>query len=399
MPVRAQAFGGAPQDREQLVTEGVAGGLAQPLVEAFVDAGLSVPTQAAVDERGWPTEKHRAIVRQRDEAAATLRTQSAPIAPATEVVSDAEAAAAQEPEPTKKRGRRTKAQMLADAVIPGDDDQVKIKLVQTGERVERPWLVAVELVRDGRAEWVDYELKYSLQKMDQQRARSTLTLSDAEIAEGREDLSEEDVPTPEPERAIDAGRRDIVPPDADPGDTFEYQGKTYYVGHGGQMISTRPVAGPTAPDPDAPLEAKRHWIVANDGEWASYDLEPDVEKSIEDLKQEVVEKTEDFARAVSNVIGPVQVAAAPAAPDRWKISGGFLEKIGLPEYSSLQIGPVAHQREVALSGETVEVEGLGGRKIALDRAVVDGIQQVNDACEYHLLYLRGQAREFIQSAR
>src|SRR5688572_17156323 len=78
------------------------------------------------------------------------------------------------PEP-KKRARRTKAQMIADAVIPGDEEKVVLKLTDTGSTVERPWLVAVEMFRAGKAEFVDppeapSPLKYAVMKMDEQKS-------------------------------------------------------------------------------------------------------------------------------------------------------------------------------------------------------------------------------------
>jgi hypothetical protein len=86
--------------------------------------------------------------------------------------SEPEEAAQPAAEEAPKRTRRTKAQMIADAVVPADDEKVELKDAGTGAKIERTWLVALEMVRDGKAEFADKAMKYSMLKHDQQKSAS-----------------------------------------------------------------------------------------------------------------------------------------------------------------------------------------------------------------------------------
>src|SRR3954464_3076907 len=67
-----------------------------------------------------------------------------------------------------QRKRRTKAELIADAVVPVADAQIEVKDSGTGARIKRPWPEAVALVKGGQAEFVDKSLKYAVLKMEQQ---------------------------------------------------------------------------------------------------------------------------------------------------------------------------------------------------------------------------------------
>jgi hypothetical protein len=102
-----------------------------------------------------------------------------------------------------KRTRRTKAQMIADAVIPAETDVVELKDAGTGAKIERQWLVALELVRDGKAEFADKAMKYSMQKWDQMKAQGAFA-------------SEPPAPATEPATPAENVAKSIsIPPDAE----------------------------------------------------------------------------------------------------------------------------------------------------------------------------------------
>src|SRR4051812_36327780 len=67
-----------------------------------------------------------------------------------------------------QRKRRTKAELIADAVVPTADAQIEVKDSGTGARIKRSWPEAVALVKSGQAEFVDKSLKYAVLKMEQQ---------------------------------------------------------------------------------------------------------------------------------------------------------------------------------------------------------------------------------------
>jgi hypothetical protein len=72
-----------------------------------------------------------------------------------------------------KRKRRSKAEMIADAVVPADDESVEIKDALTGAKITRPWSEAVALVKAGTSEWADKAMKYAALKAEQQQTTST----------------------------------------------------------------------------------------------------------------------------------------------------------------------------------------------------------------------------------
>jgi hypothetical protein len=67
-----------------------------------------------------------------------------------------------------KRARRTKKQMIEDAVIPDDNAIIELKDSGTGAKIERPWTEAVKLIAQEKASFVDASLKYAVMKMAEQ---------------------------------------------------------------------------------------------------------------------------------------------------------------------------------------------------------------------------------------
>jgi hypothetical protein len=175
----------------------------------------------------------------------------------------ADAAAAQEEQP--KRTRRTKAQMIADAVVPADDAQVELKDAGTGAKIQRPWLVAVEMVREGKAEWADKSMKYALMKYDQQKAAPAFEPPEGETeAEKAERL---DGPY-----GLDPAKQDTksenIPPEAEVGDEVLANDSVFRVGHGGVLTNQH---SPVSIEGEI-VHAKRRWQRGADNEWRSADL-------------------------------------------------------------------------------------------------------------------------------
>lgn len=250
--------------------------------------------------------------------------------------------------PETKRKRRTKAEMLADAVVPGDNVLVHLKDSGTGAKIERTWIDAVALVREGKADWVDKEMKYSLLKYEQQQ--------------------EENQGEPHDGAPSDPGsesKSPHIPEGAQPGDEVEINGDPYRVGHGG-VLTTSPVQ--TKPE----------------------------DQSLVDLGREIVAEQNGNGDGPEAQTLPAGVNVEHVGNGEWKVGTGILEKIGLPDYSSLQIGPISASRTVADDGTRVEVD-IGDRKALIPANVVTVAQEAMDIVEWIARYQRGELVSFLES--
>jgi hypothetical protein len=272
-----------------------------------------------------------------------------------------------------KRTRRTKAQMIADAAIPANTDVIELKDAGTGAKIERQWLVALELVRDGKAEFADKAMKYSMLKYDQQKAAGSTAFSQPKPE------TEEPVPTAE-----QISKSAQVPPDAEVGDEVRVGADTFRVGHGG-VLTTSQVDQP----------AKHRWQRALgsgvDGPWEATAL-----TQAPAAKPETNGKSEAPAAPPEPVALPEGVEVEQISLRGWRVGTGILEKIGLPDYSSLQIGPVTASREVLDDGRRTTVT-IGEREAVIPTACIDVAQQACDIVEYIVRYQRGELVSFLES--
>jgi hypothetical protein len=152
---------------------------------------------------------------------------------------------AQEEQP--KRARRTKAQMIEDAVVPADDAPVEIKDSITGAKITRPWTDAVALVKAGTAQWVDKAMKYALLKAEQASGGPA-----SQEPMGAADTGEPSAQTPSPATHDASGQR-LAPEGAALGDEVVIGSETYIVGHGGVLVQ-----GVVAVDGEI-VKPKRRW--------------------------------------------------------------------------------------------------------------------------------------------
>jgi hypothetical protein len=387
-------------------------------------------------------------------------------------------------EEAPKARRRTKAELIDAAVVPGDQDAIKLKDKSTGAKVERPWVVAVQLVGENKAEFVDKSLKYAVLKMEQQGERkqddalvvdtegqpmqvssevlgpeqsdSFLGLSHrnqdwADGLEGRWEALQEEIDETKAsdtdrltalaeeaelvrKQLIDAGYEDVqsddaynrrnfmvgddrkipstggdavdegapeaksanIPPDAEVGDEVRIGSDTLRVGHGG-VLTTSPVADGEG----NPIKAKNRWQrelgSGKGGPWERTML--GIGDAIKQIDFQA--PSEDATDKVTSEVTQVGADVQPLSTGGWRVSAGYLEKIGLPEYSSIQIGPVIVSRDVSVIDESdrISVTREDGSVISAPRAVVDAQRGCFHAAEISMRYERGAFLAFLEAAR
>jgi hypothetical protein len=305
--------------------------------------------------------------------------------------------------------------MIADAVIPGDEDKVEIKMSSTDATVERPFLVAVEMVKDKRSTFVDKQHEYAMLKRDQERT----------VAEGERPPDAADVISDEDQKAdtgIHSGKKlgnaltgnFNAPEEASVGDIVEVEGSTYRVGHGNILVQG--IVG--TPDGET-IEPMHFWRYDESaGAWAATDLkkerirnqqkeegfhdpaayqtaDPYVEKPIEfkDVKAGVSNRNK--AKVEREPVGSIEDLGLGV----YKVSGGYLEKIGLPDYSSLQIGPTSVTRMAVDDGRRGEFTMGDGRKVMLPLAPIEAQQECFDISEISMRASRQSAINFLESVK
>jgi hypothetical protein len=361
----------------------------------------------------------------------------------------------QQREEQPQRKRRTKAELIADAVVPAADAQIEVKDSGTGARIKRPWPEAVALVKGGQAEFVDKSLKYAVLKMEQQPIAESSAFAqpaqeerpleaidaarDAAAAASSDDpaerevrytidgqallktaLEQSDAPDdlvvwqaengesgkmwtkewdllaqsppmlPEnQEQPASSPSTTSVPPDAELGDEVRVGSETLRVGHGG-VLTTSPVAvnGEV-------VRPRRRWQrqlgAGSNGPWESTLLRTDeTSKAVEPVSQN------------GHGDGPVvQTERLPHTQEQFgtnvlKLGTGTLDKIGLPDYSSLQIGPITISRTVLDDGRR-HTETVKGREVTVITAAVEAFEEMDNTVEFIGARFRGQLQSFLEA--
>lgn len=293
--------------------------------------------------------------------------------PAPEEQPDDQPQQAEEP---VKRTRRSKAQMIADAVVPADDEQVDLRDSGTGAKIQRPWLVALELVRDGKAEFADKAMKHSMQKYDQQKAAPAFESSEGPAPQEPMDAAD----TVEP-----SGPTPSVPPEAEVGDEVCVGADVFRVGHGRVLTKS-----PISVDGEI-VHAKQRWQRGPDDEWRSSAAPekvavPAAPPTTNGKGDEVEVRTEQLPHT--------QEAQTDGSI---KIGTGVLEKIGMPDYSSFQVGPITISRTVYDDGRRHTVTFDDGREGEVITAAVEGFEVLDNTVEFIAKRFRGQLVSFLEA--
>lgn len=307
------------------------------------------------------------------------------------------------PAPEKaKRARRKKHEMIADAVIPADDDQVEIKDVDTGAKIPRPWLVALEMVRDGKATFADTAMKYAMLKYDQQKAAPVFQSDDAPATSmsDPEQLTDEEKDRlraeHEEKKRKNLELQDNLPPDAEVGDEVRVGSDTYRVGHGRRLVQGDKLIADK--DSGDLIHAKRRWQrelgtgAAGPWEYVS-------------LSQTHVHMVENNGKGDSVKVETERLPRTQEALDDGtiKIGTGILEKIGMPQVeqfasaSQFQVGPITMSRTVLDDGRRTTVTLADGRKGEVIAAAIEGFELLDNTVEFVAARFRGQLHSFLES--
>jgi hypothetical protein len=271
-----------------------------------------------------------------------------------------------------KRTRRTKKQMVADAVIPGDSEMVEVKDLNTGAKIQRNWRDAVSLVQSGAVEFTDKAMKYALEKEEQIAAQGAFQGEPAETplsqAEADRAIAVENIEQPQPAPSAN------VPPDAQLGDEVRVGSETLRVGYD-RALTNSPVADANGEVIRPARRWQRELGAGPDGPWQQTPLtmigepRPILEKS-----DAPIEKDSQNGNGVT-----VQTERLPREMEELddgsiKIGTGILEKIGLPDYSSLQLGPITISRTIKDDGRRTSVTFDDGREGEVITAAVEGYE-------------------------
>lgn len=304
--------------------------------------------------------------------------------PSSEEKAAIQAADEQQAAEPAKRTRRSKAQMIADAVVPADDEQVDLRDSGTGAKIQRPWLVALELVRDGKAEFADKAMKYSMQKYDQQKA--------APAFEQPATVSGE-IHRPTLAEAASGGHETLIPstsipPKAEVGDEVCVGADVFRVGHGRVLTKS-----PVSVDGEI-VHAKQRWQRGPDDEWRSSAAPekvavPAVPPETNGKGSEATVERERLPTEIEHVGGA-----------DWRVGTSILDKIGLPsrggEWSSLQIGPLTANRSVTDDGRRTLIT-LNGVERAVPTASIEAFHEAAALVEYMGNFMRGELTTFLES--
>lgn len=299
----------------------------------------------------------------------------------------------QEEQPKPKRKRRTKAEIerdnIAAAVIPGDDDPVTVVMKDTGTPAERPWLVAVEMYRDGKVE-LNKDHQFAVKKIDLEReaakqgAQAPDPAGDGAPAAEPQPLQEPPAPAPSgPAAAAFAPQPDAASAVPAPQDKIFVRmagaNKTHVVSF----------------DPSE-WELARALVFTGAGEFTEDENERlhQTQLSAGDLPGPIAAKVPNPQTAMT--ITPPAPNDDAAKPGVWKVSMGYLEKIGLPDYSSLQVGPAAAQHMVIDDGRRQDYD-LGDRRVSLPVSVIEGMQKCAQVCEAVMRAERSSMINFLES--
>jgi hypothetical protein len=267
-----------------------------------------------------------------------------------------------------KRQRRTKAQLIADAVVPGDDETVELKDKDSGAKIERPWLVALEMVRDEKAEFSDKSMKYAMLKHDQQKAASAFAPDEPQ----------------EP-------KSNNVPPEAEVGDEVRIGKDVFRVGHDGVLTNS-----PVSVNGEI-VKPKRTWQrelgTGGKGPWEVVQVHPEAHAP------QPTPSANGNDRHDEPKVETVRLPRTEEVLDdgNVKIGTGILEKIGLPDYSSLQVGPLTMSRTVVDDGRRTTVPLSNGREAEVITAAIEGFELLDNTLEFVASRFRGQLQTFLEA--
>lgn len=305
------------------------------------------------------------------------------------------------PEPPK-RTRRTKAQMIVEAVVPADGELVDVKDVATGAKVQRTWRDAVTLVKSGAVEFADKAMKYSLQKEEQIAAQSAFEQPAA--GADTQPVATENIEQPQPAPSAN------VPPGAKLGDEVCVGSETMRVGHGG-VLTNSPVADANGEVIRPARRWQRELGAGPDGAWQQTPL------TVIGDPRPIFDKPETQPEQTYHHNGNADVAPDAPAPvvqtERLpremedlgdgviKIGTGILEKIGMPQVeqfasaSQFQVGPITLSRLVYDDGRRTTFTFDDGREGEIITAAAEGFELLDNTCEYIAKRFRGQLYSFL----
>jgi hypothetical protein len=290
------------------------------------------------------------------------------------------------PEATEpaKTGRRTKKQMIADAVIPAPLDRVEVKDTGTGVKVMRSWVEAVSSVASGTAEFTNRAHHYAMLKAAEegQAPPAPETPADPEPSPAAEtpDLGRHSG-KPLETNAPDGHR--LAPENAELGDEVIVGSETYFVGHGNRLVQ-----GIVSNGSGDPVQARHRWQrelgSGEDGPWQSTPLaQTPLEAPPATVEREQLPTTFE-----------------PISTGSIRVGTGILDKIGLPsrggEWSSLQIGPITSSREVDDDGRRTVIT-LNGKEQSVPTAALEAFHEVAALVEYMGNYMRGELASFLET--
>lgn len=309
-----------------------------------------------------------------------------------------------------KRTRRKKAEMIADAVVPGMDDVVEIKDAGTGAKIERPWRVAVEMFRDKKATWADKSQEYAFLKYEQERSSSAFS-ADAAAAHsdtGEDPANPEPDPMPapsvdnadEPQETHDASGQRKAPEGAELGDEVIIGASVYNVGHGHVLVQ-----GVVAKNGEI-IQPKQRWkreLGNPSGPFIAEQIGS--AKQLQEAKE--ARGLEQGASSNGKADGvKVEAERLPREQEELgdgmiKVGTGIIEKIGLPQVeqyaagSSLQVGPITASRVVFDDGRRDVVQFSDGRAGEVITAVVETLDLLDNTVEFVAARFRGQLVAFL----
>jgi hypothetical protein len=364
---------------------------------------------------------------------------------------DDDGAAKTKPKPR----RRGKAQMIADAVVPDAADVIKLKDRATGETIERPWSEAVAMFRDDKVDFVDppgspSPLKYAVMKMDQQveagakendaesvealqsrwervqemldetKASDTDKIGELEheasfvrekiIELGGTDPASDDGYEERARRSdgvlagVEGTQQNFDPDLAEVGDQVQIGTDQFYVGHGKVLTSSRPHYPEDHPRAGQAIDLEYVWQGGSRVALTMEGKKPTSAVATTSASSSMkVIPTQTTASSVKVEREVVSEDFEQVSQKTWKVTMGYLEKIGLPEYSALHIGPCTASRFVVDDGRRVEVpmptKSDPDRVVKIPSSVVEGMQEAANVCEYVMRSERQAMISFLEAVK
>lgn len=205
-----------------------------------------------------------------------------------------------------------------------------------------------------------------------------------------------------------------LPSDAQVGDEVRVGSDTFRVGHGGTLTSS-----PVSVDGKV-LKPHRRWQrelgAGPGGQWQATIVGPEYEEQLAGAGQATDTVTPSVASQLEAQVAESVEKTGEVKPGEarsftasdldhvglnvWRVGSGLLEKIGLPDYSALQVGPITASRQVVVTGdERLQITRENGSVITAPREVVEGILEAGHAVEIAARIIRADALSFIAAAK